>query len=475
MSSGTEIGAIGAMTQRESVDGTTVEPRSSYGVARISRDFRRGESGIGAIVTAVDRDLDATTEKYLRRSAFIAGIDGRHRFANGTYSLTGSIAASNVTGSESAIARTQRSGVHLYQRPDSDLPYDTTRTNLSGTAMSAAFEKVSGLTRGGVQMQRLTPGFESNDAGFLSQADQQTVNFFFGLDSRKPRNFWRRAQAFTNIYSQYNAAGMLTYRYPEVDLFAEMRNSSTWSANMWIDNFDTFGAGYCDRCARGGPALRLSPAASILVNWSANPRQKLLPTMAAIYTYGDGGRSQLWRVRPYLTWRAASNASFEIGTRYQRNKDNTQWYGNVGKIGAPDAHYLFARLDQHLLSFTSRLNYTATPALSLQFYAEPFVTTGEFSNVRELDAPRSADYDKRFKTYELGEPAGGFNEKQFHSNMVIRWEYRPGSALFLVWSQGRDQDDRNLGSFAPVRDYRDLFAARPDNTLLLKASYWFSL
>jgi len=74
----------------------------------------------------------------------------------------------------------------------------------------------------------------------------------------------------------------------------------------------------------------------------------------------------------------------------------------------------------------------------------------------------------------LGEDAGGFNEKQFHSNMVVRWEYRPGSALFLVWSQGRDQDDRNLGTFAPVRDYRDLFAARPDNTLLLKASYWFS-
>jgi hypothetical protein len=58
--------------------------------------------------------------------------------------------------------------------------------------------------------------------------------------------------------------------------------------------------------------------------------------------------------------------------------------------------------------------------------------------------------------------------------MVVRWEYRPGSALFLVWSQGRDQDDRHLGTFAPVRDYRDLFAARPDNTLLLKASYWFS-
>jgi hypothetical protein len=95
--------------------------------------------------------------------------------------------------------------------------------------------------------------------------------------------------------------------------------------------------------------------------------------------------------------------------------------------------------------------------------------------VRELSSPRAARYEDRFKPYALGEDAGGFNEKQFHSNMVIRWEYRPGSSIFLVWSQGRDQSDRNLGTFAPGRDYRDLFAARPDNTLLLKASYWFSL
>ena len=471
LSSGTSLGAIAGLTQRESVGGTIVEPRTSYGVARIARDFRKGESGIGAIVTAVDRDLPGVTANFLRRSALIGGIDARHRFGNGAYSLTSSIAVSNVTGSTAAIARTQRSGVHLYQRPDSHLPYDTTRTSLAGTGISAGFEKVSGLVRGGALFQRLTPGFESNDIGFLSQADQQTANLFVGLDTRKPKHFWRRANAFFTLFSQFNAAGMPTARYPELDLFAEMKNSSTLSANMWVDNA---GPVYCDRCARGGPALRVSPFANILVNWAADPRQHWLPTLAAIYTIGDGGRSKLWRVRPYMTLRAASNVSFELGTRYQRNVDNTQWYTNVGSVGSPNAHYLFAHLDQDLLSFTSRLNYTASPTLSLQLYAEPFVTTGSFSNVRELAAPRSADYESRFKPFALGEDAGGFNEKQFHSNMVVRWEYRPGSALFLVWSQGRDQDDRNLGTFAPVRDYRDLFAARPNNTLLLKASYWFS-
>ena len=471
LSSGTSIGAIAGLTQRESVSGTIVEPRTSYGVARIARDFRKGESGIGAIVTAVDRDLPGITANYLRRSAIVGGIDARHRFGDGAYSARASIAASDVTGSAAAIASTQRSGVHLYQRPDSHLPYDTTLTSLTGTGISAAFEKISGFLRGGAQLQRLTPGFESNDIGFLPQADQQTANLYVGLDTRTPKSFWRRANAYLNVFNQFNAAGMPTGRTPELDLFAEMKNSSTWSVSTWVDNA---GPVYCDRCARGGPALRVSPFGNILVNWAADPRQKWLPTMAAIYTIGDGGRSRLWRVRPYMTLRAASNASFEIGTRYQRNVDNTQWYSNVGKVGNPDAHYLFAHLDQDLLSFTSRINYTASPTLSFEFYAEPFVTTGKFTNVRELSAPRSADYDNRFKPYALGEDAGGFNEKQFHSNMVVRWEYRPGSALFLVWSQGRDQDDRNLGTFAPVRDYRDLFAARPDNTLLIKASYWFS-
>lgn len=472
LSSGTSIGAIAALTQREKVGSTIVEPQTSYGVARIARDFRRGESGIGAILTVVNRDLPGITANYLRRSAMVGGLDGRHRFGDGAYSLTGMVATSNVTGSALAIARTQRSGVHLYQRPDSRLPYDTTRTNLTGTAISAAFDKVSGLVRGGASYQRLTPGFEANDIGFLSQADQQTANLYIGLDDRQPKSFWRRASAYMNLFSLFNAAGMPTGRTPELDLFAEMKNSSTLSASMWVDNF---GPVYCDRCARGGPALRVSPSSSILVNWAADPRQKLLPTMAAIYTIADGGRSRLWRVRPYLTLRAASNASFEIGTRYQRNIDNTQWYTNVGTVGSPAAHYLFARLHQDLLSFTSRLNYTATPTLSLQVYAEPFVTTGSFTNVRELSAPRASDYDARFKPFALGEAAGGFNEKQFHSNVVVRWEYRPGSTLFVVWAQGRDQDDRNIGTFAPVRDYRDLFAARPDNTLLIKASYWFSL
>jgi hypothetical protein len=259
--------------------------------------------------------------------------------------------------------------------------------------------------------------------------------------------------------------------YTELDVFAEFSNRMTFSANLWADNIMT---AYCDRCARGGPAVRATPDVNLLINVGADPRRTIVPTLAAIYTVADYGKSTLWRVRPYVTVRARSNLSWELGTRYQRNRNDTQWFANLGVIGSDTTHYLFAHLDQELLSFTSRLNYTATTTLSLQLYAEPFLTTGRYFNVRELAAPRSASYDARYRPFSLATDNASFNIKQLRASAVARWEYRPGSAVFLVWTQGRDQDDRHAGTFVPTRDFKDLFAARPDNTFLVKASYWLN-
>jgi hypothetical protein len=245
----------------------------------------------------------------------------------------------------------------------------------------------------------------------------------------------------------------------------------TFSADMWADNLFT---AYCDRCARGGPAVRASPDANLLVNIGADPRQAVVPSFAAIYTVGDEGRSTLWRVRPYVIVQTRSNLSWELGTRYQRNRSDTQWFDTFGVIGSDTTHYLFAHLDQQLLSFTGRLNYTATTTMSLQLYAEPFLTTGRYFRLRELANPRAARYDDRYRPYVAPTDAASFNVKQLHASAVARWEYRPGSTLFLVWTQGRDQEDRNLGSFIPTRDLSDLFSARPDNTFLVKVSYWLS-
>jgi hypothetical protein len=137
-------------------------------------------------------------------------------------------------------------------------------------------------------------------------------------------------------------------------------------------------------------------------------------------------------------------------------------------------HYTFARLAQHILSVTSRLNWTATPTLSVQAYAQPFVSAGSYRNWREFASPRDANSVARFRAYGTGAAPAGFNAKQFNGNVVVRWEYRPASTMFVVWQQRRAQQDRNFGTFAAGRDIADLFGARSANTILVKLSYWIN-
>lgn len=471
LASGTSLGALFAVTGHEAIGPTMIEPQTEYGVFRASQDFRNGETGVGTLVTVVNRQLDDAAALVLRRQALVGGIDARHRFAHGRYSIAGSFAASTVRGTAVAIDRTQRNTVHLYNRPDAGLPYDPARTSLSGTDLRLKADKVAGTLTYGGSYERLSPGFETNDIGFLSQADQQITLLHASVQSNEPRAFWRNASAEVYQYNQFTANGLPTTNFSELFLFAEFQNRMTLSADMWADNLL---AAYCDRCARGGPAVRGTPDVNLLVNLGGDPRRIVVPSFAAIYTVGDYGNSTLWRVRPYVTVRARSNLSWELGTRYQRNRNDTQWFDNLGVIGSDTTHYLFAHLDQELLSFTSRFNYTATTTMSLQLYAEPFMTTGRYFRLRELASPRAARYADRYRPFPLSTDDASFNIKQLRASAVARWEYRPGSTVFVVWTQGRDQDDRNPGHFVPTRDFRDLFAARPDNTFLIKASYWLN-
>jgi hypothetical protein len=471
LASGTSVGTLFAVTARQAVGPTMIEPQTEYGVIRASQDFRKGESGVGTMLTVVNRQLDDVAAQRLQREAVTGGIDMRHRFAAGRYSLVGSLAASVVRGTASAIDRTQRNAVHYYNRPDAGLPYDPSRTSISGTNLVLKADKVAGTFTYGGSYERLSPGFETNDLGFLAQADQQTAQTYASIASSQPRAFWRNASVQVYQVNQFTANGLPTTNFSELDLYTEFQNRMTLSVDTWADNVFT---AYCDRCARGGPAVRATPDVNMLINLGADPRPKVVPTLAAIYTVGDFGRSTLWRVRPYVTVRSRSNFSWELGTRYQRNRNDTQWFANLGVIGSDTTHYLFAHLDQELLSFTSRLNYTASTALSVQLYAEPFLTTGRYFRLRELASPRADRYEDRYRPFDLPTDDASFNVKQLHTSAVVRWEYRPGSTVFMVWTQGRDQDDRNPGSFLPVRDFRDLLEARPDNTFLVKASYWLN-
>jgi hypothetical protein len=472
---GLSLGILDAVTARETVgDSLTVEPQTNYFVARFNQDLRQGKSGLGAILTAVNRTLDAQSAPYLRRGAYTGGFDFRHRFGGSdNYQWSGSLLGSVVEGSQQAIARTQRSSVHFYQRPDDDVAYDSTRTSLSGYGVSTGLNKLGGgITRFWTGGWYRSPGLEINDVGFMTGVNSMGWSNWFALMFQEPHAFYRRLQINVNQWNNFLTDGTKTGIGGNINANANLKN-------MW---FVYTGIGrdlgsLCGSCLRGGPMLREDDATFGWFGVGGDSRKWIQPGVDFNFNRNDGGRSHSYRVGPYVNVRVASRFSTALGISHSRNTDDRQWLGNFGVIGSDTTHYTIAHLSQKTLSMTARVNFTASPTLSLQFYGQPFVSAGHYSDWREVADPRSATYGTRYRAFTLEDDVAGnnFNFKQFRSNTVVRWEYRPGSTLFLVWAQGREQSDIDVGQFRGMRDYRNLFGAHPRNTFLIKASYWLSL
>ena len=468
---GISVGLLEAVTQEESVAGITVEPRTNYLVGRVQRDFRAGGSGVGLMLTGVNRDLDDVSALSLRREAYTAGLDFRHRFAGSRYSVEGYLVGSIVRGDTGAIAATQRSGVHNFQRTDDRVTYDPTRTSLSGTGVQLGLGKIGGgVTRFNTSLTRWSPGLEVNDVGFLTLADEQSWGNWFAFVFNTPRSFYRRLQINFNQWQFFTIDGTRTALGGNI-------NANTQLKNQWFafSGIGVNAGSYCARCLRGGPAVLQSHRVNMWAGLEGDQRRQIVPSIFVDHSRWDEGRSSSYSVSPGVRARIASRFSMSLSPSYRVNRDDRQWNGNFGDVGADTTHYTVARLHQRTISLTGRADLTMTPALTLQVYAQPFITTGDFENWREAADPRARSYDARFRPYTAGGDPGAFNVKQFRSNTVLRWEYRPGSTLYAVWAQGRYQDHLDPGSFDVGRDGRNLFMAHPDNTFLIKASYWFSL
>lgn len=472
-SKGLAVGLLDAVTGRQvgTLDRTT-EPRSNYAVARATQDLRKGQTTIGFIGTMVNRSLDQWTEDVLRSTALVGGMDFRHRFAKNRYEINARTALSRVSGSEAAIEATQLSSVHYFHRPDGELDFDPTRTSLGGHSAQLKFGKVGGgKIRFETSYQRVSPGFEANDLGFLRRADWQSQATWAAIQFNKPGPFFRRLFWNFNEWNDWTTKGLPLDHAVNTNVHFELPNS------FWVHGGGTvggFGEVFCDRCARGGPALRTQTYVSPWFGVEGDSRWKVVPFVWINYRNADGGRSHSFNISPSLDFRMAAGWTWSLGFNHTRNTDDRQFYGNFTD-DANVTHYSFAHLEQRTTSISARLNFTASPTLSVQAYAEPFVSKGEFSDVRELDAPRAKSYDDRFKPYP--DPAvvsnpGGFNSKQFRSNVVLRWEYRPGSALFLVWQQGREGNGADPRDRSFRGDLGRLFDSPANNTFLIKVSYW---
>jgi len=467
--SGLTVGVVDAVTNNSTnALGQTLQPTTNYGGLRLTQDFRKGESGIGMMVTAVNRSVDQWTEDILRKSAYVGAFNFRHRFRGGRYSLRGSLDFSRVAGTPDVIARTQRTSVHLYQRPDDNLNLDTTRTSLSGSAQEILFGKTSGFIQFETSYLRRSAGFETNDFGFLRRADQQSWNNWAAMRWTKPAFIFQNGQWNFNWWQYWTTEGLPTERAANTNAHFQLKNN--WGVHFG-GTIGQLGGTFDDRVARGGPAVRVNRYLAPWFGVVGDGRRPIIPVVFFNLFRGDGGRSTSFNVSPSVDLRVGPQFTASVGVSYSHDINDWQFHGIVtDSVGTP--HYTFAHLDQKTASVSFRLDYTASPTLTVQAYASPFVSKGPYSNVRELTNPRADKYVDRFQPFAA--TPGYENFKAFNSNLVLRWEYRPGSTLFVVWSQGRI-DPNDVDVTRPMSsDFKRLFNQHPENTFLVKVSYWLS-
>ncbi|HSG09201.1 MAG TPA: DUF5916 domain-containing protein [Longimicrobiales bacterium] len=477
--SGWSLGIIEAVTDREDArfrtttgenDIFAVEPLSNYLVARARKDSNEGRSSIGGIVTAVNRDLvTGPLQDALRSSAYAGGLDFRAESASRAWVVLGSAAFSRVAGTPEAMTRVQTAGNHFFQRPDAEhLAVDEAATSLSGYSIGASVTRQGGTHwRGNVAVAATSPAFEVNDLGYQNRTDRRDLAAGLTYQENQPGSFLRNWALNSNFRVEHN------YDWERIlgvtGLQFTFRTLEFWGGAIGVTRFLTAND---DRNTRGGPILERPAQTTGYIHVGSDSRKKV-----SIFTTIDGGRGDYgaWAgglnltaiIRPSERW------NLRVGPSFDRNRTPAQYVGTVPSAEAVNtygAYYLFAPLVQTTLAMETRLDVTFTPKLSFQLYAQPFISSGDYGDVGSLDAPKGFT----FTPWDGSTGNPDFNYRSLRGTAVLRWEYRPGSTLYVAWQQARSDYAAGVGDFDFARDRQALFRAKADNVFVIKASYWLS-
>ncbi len=468
------VGVMQAFTQEESARVLTgaitsrqaVEPSTSYTVGRVRREFAN-QSSLGVMVTSTNRSRDSGLT-FLADRAVTGGIDWDLRFKK-RYSLTGYWVGSDVHGAPEAIERLQQNSRHYFQRPDlTAATLDPALTSLTGQGAQLSISKIGGeRVRFNSNVSVKSPGLDINDVGFMRRADQRTLNNWLQVRNDKPNRWFRNRNVNFNQWAQWNSDGDLLGL--GVNVNGGMTFLNNWSTGGGIGRQVT---GFDDRATRGGPGV-ITRGFTEGWHWLNSDNRRRL----SVNYFTGGGRNadatSWFEFGPGITYRPLPAITFSPAIRYARNIFDAQW---VGRFTDASSHYVFAHLDQTTVAVTLRFNYTVSPSLSLQLYAQPFVSAGGYDGFTELANGRSLDYAGRYRPYPYDIAANGdpdFNVKSFRTTNVLRWEYKPASTLFVVWQQARENDAVS-GGFRAGRDLHDIFGVPPRNVFLVKLAYWLN-
>ncbi|MEJ2502784.1 MAG: DUF5916 domain-containing protein, partial [Gemmatimonadota bacterium] len=532
---GLSVGALAAVTASErgeaffagdggagdSIAGYLAQPRSYYGVTRVQQDLRGGATTVGGIVTGTRRALpEDGTFVFLPRDAYSVGIDFEHMWGDREWALEGFWAGSLVRGSTDALLRIQESSGHYFQRPDSDFRVDSAATAMVGAQWQLSFERRSGdHWTGSVWAGELTPGFEVNDLGYSRSSERVDGGARIAYQEVEPGPLFRSYVVTASTWQNWRHSALddpwaasawgRAHKGGELQLGAHGTLNNFWggmlSVSRQLETFD-------DGATRGGP-LMVDPSRTSGSLWLHTDRREPVSLDGSVsYGRGEGGRSL--RTGLGLTARPSPGWEVEVEPSFSWSRSAAQYvtaFSDSAYGPTYGARYLFGDLDRRSASLETRLNVTFTPDLTLQLFAQPLIEAGEYRRYAQLASARTF----AFTPFVQGTPVDGdgdgeaescgagticeldgyqyvdlegdgrvsgetrfadrdFNLVSLRGNAVLRWEYRPGSTLFLVWQQRRSEY-RNFGDFDLARDRSDLVDLHPDNVFILKMNYWLGV
>jgi hypothetical protein len=498
---GWSVGVMESLTQEEfaTVDNEgerrkeAIEPMTNYFNTRIQKDLNEGNTIIGGMVTSTNCRLDDDNFNDLHHSAYTGGFDFTNFWKDKSYYLSVKSVFSQMKGNTASITNLQESSRRYFQRPDAThLSVDTTKTSLFGNGGTIGGGKIGGghWKYGGFATWR-TPGLELNDMGYMRQADMIQQVLWGGYRIWDPFSIFRSMNINFNQWSGWDFAGERLFLGGNVNIHMQFKNY--WSFGTGINRS---GTGLGRSTLWGGPAVKLPGAWN---NWAfveTDNRKKFVFQVSAFNRFGDYGYSRNSNVGLEFSYRPINSLGLSFEPSYGLGRTEIQYLDNY-EVGT-ETRYISGTIKTEMISADFRVNFSIIPDLSIQYWGQPFVFAGEYSEFKRMTNTQADDYNDRFhiftdneisfntenEEYNVDENGDGnvdysfadpdFKVLEFRSNLVLRWEYIPGSTLYIVWSQGREEYEET-GTFNWNNDMLDIYRNTPHNIFLIKLSYRFSM
>ena len=470
------IGALSAVTNREQATyqdslgarwRQEIEPLTFYGVYRAQKDVAQGRQGIGFLATVAARAFDDPVLRDARNlSSVFLGTDGwTFLDASRTWVTTWRGGVSRIAGTTGRLLAVQQSSAHYFQQPDNGhVTVDSAATSMTGAMGRVTLGKQKGNSFVNSSLGLIAPSFDLNDVGFLSRTGIVNMHLGAGYDWTKPGRVFRYVEVLGAVFRNYDWDGNINWSGVFGEGSFQLKNFYWlyWDVayNPWTVN---------NRRTRGGPLTLNPPGYQVDLSMNSDSRRAwVYGLFGGTYQSRDGRN---WYAGASLEWRPAANVSLSVGPNLSGNVTPVQYIGTYDDSTATVTYgkdYVFARLRSTELSAGIRLNWTYTPKLSLQLYTQPLISAGKYDQFKQLARPRTFDFTP---TAAPSDP--DFNLRSLRGNAVLRWEYLPGSTLFFVWTQTR-QDVEDIGDFAFHRSLDRLMQAKADNIFMIKATYWWN-